>query len=160
MKIDNLYSNENFMAQFLAKQDLPKPAQNPISELASQPQKDTFELSSAKENNADAPKQSDDSFVKAETVEKPEAPQTENAQVQEPEKMPEAPQTEEVKEEPQEEPKEEVSEEKAEQDENVKKKTKFIDKIKGFFKNLFIKKKPNDENTEAPRANTSNSSAN
>ena len=154
MKIDNINSNNDFMAQFLAKQDMPKPENSQFAQLAAQPQKDSFEPSADKEIKPEV--KSDDTFVK--TV-KPEDVKPEEVKAEEvkeeviAEEKPEAPaeikESEEVKEEVKEEIPQapEEAEQKSSDDENVKKKTNIIDKVKNFFKNLF--KKKNQEVTNA-----------
>ncbi len=138
MKIDNIQPNSDFMAQFLAKQDMPKREMTAFSELVAKPQKDTFVKSEVKEE--EVKQQPAD-----ETIKDQEESEEEVNNVQE--QPQEDAQVEEIKEEKTE---EEVPEEQQNHqgEENVKKKTNIIDKIKNFFKNLFIKKKPNETNAE------------
>ena len=109
MEVSNQYPNSEFMAQFLAKQDLPKPATNPL--LHTPAKEDSFVASKDNSQHIEAAAvKSDDTFVKSETAVQPA-------------------------------PAEEIKDE-APIGANVTKKATFIDKIKGFLENLFIKLKP------------------
>ena len=161
MEINNKYTNDNFVAQFLARQDAVKPKTNPLANsVPAQVKEDTFV--SSKDNSqplmAAQEVKAEDTFSKSEEVsQKSEQPESEelkdNVKTEKkserneinPEKADEnedeIKETEEAKEE------EKVSsEENSEANgENVKKKTNFIDKVKDFFKNLFMKFKPNKD---------------
>ncbi|MBR6163040.1 hypothetical protein IKQ26_03995 [bacterium] len=164
MKIDNINSNNDFMAQFLAKQDMPKSDNSQFAQLAMQPQKDSFVPSADKEVKPEV--KSDDTFVKTPAV-KPEEVKAEEVKEEviaeeKPEPEAEVKETEEVKEEVKDEIPQapENAEQKPSDDENVKKKTNIIDKVKNFFKNLFKKKNIEVTNAEQTVAKSSAGSVN
>ena len=172
MEVSNQYPSE-FMAQFLAKQDMPKPTTNPL--LQTTAKEDAFVPSKSQPLEAAAVK-SDDIFVKSEPAEKkaeepaPAEEIKENVKEDVPapaeeiknetkdelpaQEVKEAEKAEEVKEEAEIAPAEEIKED-APIGANVTKKVTVIDKIKGFFKNLFMKLKPK-KSTEVPESKTMN----
>lgn len=171
MEVSNQYPSE-FMAQFLAKQDLPKPATNPL--LQTPAKEDAFVPSKDNSQPLEAAAvKSDDTFVKSEPAEKkaeepaPAEEIKENVKESEQpapaeeikdelpaQEVKEAEIAEEVKEEAEIAPAEEIKDE-APIGANVTKKVTVIDKIKGFFKNLFMKLKPK-KSTEVPESKTMN----
>ncbi len=147
MEVNNNYQNSDLVSQFLARQDMPKPATNPLLQTETK-NEDTFV--SSKDNSQPleaAAVKSDDTFVKSEALE--EMPQAENSvpaeeikeEQEEAQEVNENVKAEEIKKENLDESVEEKSDESS-NDQNVTKKVKIIDKIKGFFKNLIIKLKP------------------
>ena len=167
-------TKSDLMAKFLARQDMPKPQTSPLVEAMKE---DTFV--SSKDNSQPLEAQavkSDDTFVKSENTEvaaeevKPEvtekpaeeakAEETEEvkAEEQEVKNVNEVPETEKVNTEVSEE--EKADEEKTSKEENVTKKSTVLDKIKGFFKNLFMKLKPKKKQNEIPTENSSAGSTN
>ena len=139
MEVSNQYPNSEFMAQFLAKQDLPKPATNPL--LHTPAKEDSFVASKDNSQHIEAAAvKSDDTFVKSETAVQP-APAEEIKDELSAQEVNEAERAEEVNEEAEIAPAEEIKDE-APIGANVTKKATFIDKIKGFLENLFIKLKP------------------
>ena len=175
-------TKSDLMAKFLARQDMPKPKTSPLVESMkedafvsskdnSQPLEaqavksgDTFVKSensevAAEEVKPEAAEKSEEEPKTVETKE-PKAEETEEpkAEEQEVKEVKEVSETEEVKDEVSNE--EKTDEDKASAEENVTKKPTVLDKIKGFFKNLFMKLKPKKKQVDLPAKNSSAGSTN